>query len=432
MPVNLSSEKINDFFFDGVRGSYESDENLLKEFSKLDPQKENFNNLKSEVLTICNQDVEMTELVLNLSEKVFTSTVGFYKSTVYLSDLRSMAKESEYAALGYKASIENIKMEMDKYSEELVYDRSSLTEIEKNIENLVKSVTQMTEDSKMFSRFSAQIELLTNNIRGVASRTNLLALNASIEAARSGERGRGFGVVAQEVKGLSEETTSSSVGIEKITLKMKELSVDIERSANASHSSLVELHTRGNKKIRGILEGLSENNDRIEKVRQGFDVGIGTIDGVAEGFSRLFEITSQAINSLKQELARVSDFTSSCLSMVPTARGLFTTMISVDDREIKLMGVRGLINLLLLDMLKHLYKDMAPIDGYASQVDKISTFLLNSSNDENMENIIRILSVVKALEIEARFISSARSDISSDGQVWQRIRNIYSDIHIDI
>ncbi len=432
MQVNLKYSDLNNFFFDSIETSYIADTNIIKEFQKLDSQKENFRALRDDVLALCNQDIEMTQQVLTLTEKVFTSTVGFYRSTLYLSDLRSVAKESEYAAMGYKASIESISQDMDKYSEELVYDRSSLAEIENNIENLVKSVTQMTEDSKMFSRFSAQIELLTNNIRGVASRTNLLALNASIEAARSGERGRGFGVVAQEVKGLSEETTSSSVGIEKITLKMKELSVDIERSANASHSSLIELHTNGNKKIRGILKGLSENNDRIENVRQGLDSGIASISQVTEGFSRLFEITSQGINSLKQELARVSDFTSSCLSIVPASRGLFSAMLSVDDREINNAGIKGLINLLLLDMLKHLYKGMSPIEGYSVQAEKISTFLLNSATDDNQYKVIMVLSRIKALEIEARFISSARDDISSDGQVWQRITNIYSEIDVDI
>ena len=197
-------------------------------------------------------------------------------------------------------------------------------------------------------------------------------------------------------------------------------------------SSLMELHTNGNKKIRGILKGLSENNGRIENVRQGLDNGISSISQVTEGFSRLFEITSQGINSLKQELARVSDFTSSCLSIVPSSRGLFSAMLSVDDREINNAGVRGLINLLLLDMLKHLYKRMSPIEGYSTQAEKISTFLLNGSTDDNQYKVIMVLSRIKALEIEARYISSARDDISSDGQVWQRITNIYSEIDVDI
>jgi hypothetical protein len=75
---------------------------------------------------------------------------------------------------------------------------------------------------------------------------------------------------------------------------------------------------------------------------------------------------------------------------------------------------------------------MSPIEGYSVQAEKISTFLLNSSTNDNQYKVIMVLSRIKALEIEARYISSARDDISSDGQVWQRITNIYSEIDVDI
>ena len=65
-----------------------------------------------------------------------------------------------------------------------------------------------------------EITKMASVVRGIASRTNLLALNASIEAARAGEHGRGFAVVAQEVKTLSRSTTDSLTTIDELTAEL--------------------------------------------------------------------------------------------------------------------------------------------------------------------------------------------------------------------
>ncbi|NLO65166.1 MAG: chemotaxis protein, partial [Firmicutes bacterium] len=60
-------------------------------------------------------------------------------------------------------------------------------------------------------------------IRGVASETNLLGLNAAIEAARAGDHGRGFGVVAEEIRKLADNTSASTKEIEGILKELREL-----------------------------------------------------------------------------------------------------------------------------------------------------------------------------------------------------------------
>lgn len=90
--------------------------------------------------------------------------------------------------------------------------------------------TTVSKNVEVLSSKSAIIEGIINTIQGIAEQTNLLALNASIEAARAGESGKGFAVVAEEVRKLSEQTTSSAKEIETMIQDMK---IEVELTLNS-------------------------------------------------------------------------------------------------------------------------------------------------------------------------------------------------------
>ena len=110
-----------------------------------------------------------------------------------------------------------------------------------SIEALSKDVSQTTAVIQQLSAQSAEIGQVVEVIRGVAEQTNLLALNAAIEAARAGEQGRGFAVVADEVRTLASRTQDSTQMIQAMISRLHE-GVQATVSAMASSQKQAE-HT---------------------------------------------------------------------------------------------------------------------------------------------------------------------------------------------
>ncbi|SDA82772.1 methyl-accepting chemotaxis protein [Pseudomonas sp. NFACC15-1] len=174
------------------------------------------------------------------------------------------------------------------------------------IERLSKEVGNSTEAMGHLKRESDKIGSVLDVIKSVAQQTNLLALNAAIEAARAGEAGRGFAVVADEVRSLAQRTQKSTEEIEGLILGLQsgteQVATTLDNSRNLTDSS-VELTRRAG----GSLENITRTVSAIQSMNQQIAAAAEQQSAVAEEINRsvvnVRDVSEQTASSSEETAA---------------------------------------------------------------------------------------------------------------------------------
>ncbi|AZV56763.1 methyl-accepting chemotaxis protein [Clostridium sp. AWRP] len=171
-------------------------------------------------------------------------TFGLMIPKVEANNLKEMSK-----------SLEDNLAQITSTIEELTASASTIHENEQNLNNSINEITDLSQE----------INGVASLIKGIADQTKMLGLNASIEAARAGDAGKGFGVVAQEIRKLSEQSRSTVPKIAKLTDNIKE---KVESSSKMSQYSLTSSQEQAAaaQEITASIEEVTSMSEKLNEI----------------------------------------------------------------------------------------------------------------------------------------------------------------------
>ncbi|WP_085906858.1 methyl-accepting chemotaxis protein [Kiloniella majae] len=245
-----------------------------------------------------SKNVEETSTSLNTQSQTVTSQA---------ENTQQLAQSGYDSAQGVTQTTETMSLDIRTINTESDHARSTSTEALSHLTQASETVTQLRNSSDKINQINELITTITNQ-------TKILAMNATIEAARAGEAGRGFGVVASEVKALAEQTASAT---DQVAAMIKELQVHAQATTDKMESIDTVMQQVGETQNK-ISDSINEQDRAAGEIAQ-------NIESMAQGSRQIVDL----VNDVHQQSINTG---SSAQSLLGTSKELAEEAEKLSER----------------------------------------------------------------------------------------------------
>jgi len=279
-----------------------------------------------------NKFIEMIQLTVNevkslgvqnreISSEIESASHVIRKGTQQEQELvAKTSKKSEDIQIILSQTIEaagQTQIKIEDANQQLDTARDSLSTLSGEVSSFVEIENELSLELSGLKNDADQVKNVLNVIKDIAEQTNLLALNAAIEAARAGEHGRGFAVVADEVRKLAERTQKSltEIDISVSTILQSINGVSDKMHENARNiENLTDISNEVEEKINTTSNAMSESNELANKSKEDslkMSKDIQVIIDYIQNVERLSTANGTSVLSIESDLKKLVNVASS-------------------------------------------------------------------------------------------------------------------------
>lgn len=280
--------QVADSFNKTIGGFHEVIESLVETANVLTNAADKLLNISHGIVSGAEKQSSRTDQIATSMEEMSATTTEIAKNT---ADAANSSKAAIDAAVKGKGVVKETV--------------SGMARIADRVKDSADVIRELGKGSEKIGEIIAVIET-------IADQTNLLALNAAIEAARAGEQGRGFAVVADEVRKLAERTTNATKEISDMILTIQEETRKAVASMEAGTKDVeqgVSLANKAGASLEEILDKIKKVGDMINQIATAAEEQSAASEEISLNIDETAKITREAAKGSKESLSNVQELT---------------------------------------------------------------------------------------------------------------------------
>lgn len=234
-----------------------------------EPILKNLDDVSQKLSAVIEEIVEAARQVADSSERMESSS----------QNLAVGASEQKEAVVELTASVAEVTQRVQEAADKAMEASNKASHVKETVHVSNQYMQNMTEAMNRITVMSAKISAITTNIEDIASQTNLLSLNAAIEAARAGEAGRGFSIVAEEIRQLADQSAIAATN----TRELIESCISVIEEGNLALDQTSQA-------LNKVVTDIDEIGDIIKDSRKISEEEVRTMDEVDKGIQQIAKV----------------------------------------------------------------------------------------------------------------------------------------------